>query len=501
MMLSYRLKGWWNSAYSRISLNRCTAGFFIFSFVYCFIAGILQSLLYSVDFEYSSLVSSLVQAARIPPGNITYLEGPRGHLTLRMCNDIPHGQPLYPCTTLFSSSADSPVYGTQKPVITEPAFHLRNWEKGLNITEVVDPLDASQVTALRVEMWDGSVVNLSERCVRILVYPSQILINFRREDISWLFLQFWLLATSFIAILNGSVPHTLAVLMTRALAAGWSMYAFWRGSYFRRNLQELIGDHGTPCSLDVFSDFWAIRRGYETADLVLNTTALVFFLYTSLSLLKIYNEQSFKCVGAPEHVLRIHKFFMAVLACLQMEAFVLVTGMALWIDVLVNTAIAQISEHTPIYKALFICTCVLLLPWIAMGWYSIRREMKKMMIIFLAIGFVITSGWSIMFYSIVYRWSFMQWPYLGCFTVASLLLLLSSMVLGVVCRMNFGNGLAQYLHAESTLASLNFAQDSFERRTSSRYSKDGKISWDPESSIYPVPTYHIKALSKFESTF
>ena len=39
-----------------------------------------------------------------------------------------------------------------------------------------------------------------------------------------------------------------------------------------------------------------------------------------------------------------------------------------------------------------------------MGWYSIRREMKKMMIVFLAIGFIITSGWAIMFYSIVYRW-------------------------------------------------------------------------------------------------
>ena len=49
---------------------------------------------------------------------------------------------------------------------------------------------------------------------------------------------------------------------------------------------------------------------------------------------------------------------MAVLACLQMEAFVLVTGMGLWIDVLVNTAIAQLSEHTAVYKALFISTCI-----------------------------------------------------------------------------------------------------------------------------------------------
>ena len=42
----------------------------------------------------------------------------------------------------------------------------------------------------------------------------------------------------------------------------------------------------------------------------------------------------------------------------------------------------------------------------------------------------------------------MQWPYLGCFTVASFVLLIASMVLGVVCRMNFGKGLAQYCTSE-----------------------------------------------------
>lgn len=41
------------------------------------------------------------------------------------------------------------------------------------------------------------------------------------------------------------------------------------------------------------------------------------------------------------------------------------------------------------------------------GWYAIRREHKVMMGIFLFIGFLFIFGWSIMFYSIVYRW----WAY------------------------------------------------------------------------------------------
>jgi hypothetical protein len=38
----------------------------------------------------------------------------------------------------------------------------------------------------------------------------------------------------------------------------------------------------------------------------------------------------------------------------------------------------------------------------------------------------------------------MQWPYLGCFTVASFTLLVASMALGIVCRLNFGKGLKEY---------------------------------------------------------
>lgn len=37
------------------------------------------------------------------------------------------------------------------------------------------------------------------------------------------------------------------------------------------------------------------------------------------------------------------------------------------------------------------------------GWYAIRHELKHTMIVLLAISFVITTGWAITFYSIVFR--------------------------------------------------------------------------------------------------
>ncbi|KAF8870641.1 hypothetical protein CPB84DRAFT_1801795 [Gymnopilus junonius] len=437
---------------------------------------------------------------------MTFLEGSPHQLTLRICDDVPHGQPIYPCFTIFNSTFDDPKYNGGMMLNSNPqqVRFLNNWENGMNVTPQLNPQNTSQVLSVTVETAEGQEVSLSEQCLQILVYPSEILLNFRREDITWICLQFWLLAISFLAILNDSVPHLLSVLMTHTISAAWAVYATWRNPHFKEHFQEILADPGTPCSLDMFTSFWERRQSLEIVDAVLSCTALVLFFFLSWTLLKVYNEQSFKCVGAPEHVMRINKFFMAVLACLQMEAFVLPASMGLWIDVLRNTSIARISAHTGVYVALIITTVTLLIPWIIMGWYSIKREMKRLMVVFLAITFGITAGWAIMFYSIVYRWTFLQFPYIGCFTVSSFILLISSMVLGVVCRLNFDKGLAQYLHAEETLASLNFAPDAFdhkaENRTSTASSKKFRESKSGDAGDYPdSPTmYFVQTLPAAE---
>jgi len=320
--------------------------------------------------------------------------------------------------------------------------------------------------------------------------------NSGREDLTFILLQFWLFVVSVMAVMYDSVPHTLTVLVTRALMTGWSMYAVWRTNFNESVFEELIYNPGTPCSINLFPDYFRIRVSYEIPDLILNITALLIASYLSWTLLQVYNTQSFKCVGAPEHIVRINRFFMAVLACLQLEAFVLTAAMGLWVDVLVNTAIAHISSHTPAYEGLFVTTTVILIPWVVMGWYAIRREMRRLMVSFLALGFLITTGWGgVMFYSRVYRWSFLQWPFLGCFTVASLTLIGASMILGLICRLNFGKGLAQYLRAEGVLASSNFAPEVFKHDE-----EKGTMDLEDIKSPYveqPLPTYNPPTLGSY----
>lgn len=156
--------------------------------------------------------------------------------------------------------------------------------------------------------------------------------------------------------------------------------------------------------------------------------------------------------------------------------------MALWINEIVNGAIAVLSMHTAAYIGLFIgstivrCSLYLLsrplshvlqiasraldfdgkpsLSYLQnraladilliQGWFAVRREMKKLMAAFLILGFLYIAAWATMFYSLEYRWTFIRWPFFAALTAEAFVVMIASCVLGVTCRRNFDKGLAHY---------------------------------------------------------
>ncbi|KAJ2934405.1 hypothetical protein H1R20_g2651, partial [Candolleomyces eurysporus] len=492
-----QIQTWCGSVYSRITLTRITTFFFIFSILISLIQGIIHSLLHSIDYDQKVFLSAITAAGGIPSSNITFLQGSAGKRKLEMCNDIPHGlfgQVVRPCITVFDSALR---LNTDLPSVSRTF----DWRRGAKV------VDSEGAVILQSPAASGAVF-LTQRCVQTLVEPQQRVTNVRREDLAFIFLQLWLLAISVFAIVQDSVPHILTAIVSRILVAAWSIYAVWRTKSDADAYEEIYTRSGTPCSLDIFSEYFNTRLSIQIADTTTNLVALGIALYLSFELLKTYGSQSFKCVGAPEHVQRINKLFLAFLACLQLEVFILVTGMSMWIDVLLNTAIAKISDHTPEYIACFTTSAVVLVPWIVMGWYAIKREKRKLTVAFLVIAFIIITGWSVMFYSIVYRWTFVEWPFLAVFTVASLTLLLTSIVLGIVCRLNFGKGHAEYLHAEAALSSQNFTKEVFtrdEKKEEFDLMEPGKIYYvqTRETDITDSPGYisQLPQLSKLDAPF
>ncbi|KAJ6542628.1 hypothetical protein B0H19DRAFT_304415 [Mycena capillaripes] len=445
------------SIYAHITLNWVTIAFFLFSMVHCFAQGVIQSFLFSLDSEFAGLVTKIVHAADIPQINMTYLDN---DYVLRMCNNIPHGQQESPCTVLYERGHAVVNDSTLNSDFLESSAILRDLNQGFSISPNRD--SAGNVSGVTIQSNTAQSVFLSHLCTQILVYPQEILQNSVREDITSIFMQFWLMGVSVFAVSHSSVPHMLTALGTRFLVTSWSGYiAAYRTNNQATTFHEMISAPGTACGVELFPTYFGTRQVYNIADLVLSCTALLLSGLLTWNLLKVYNAQSFQRVGAPEQVLRIYKYFMAVQACLQLGVFVIVAATSLWVAVLTQTAIREISAHTAIYNALIIATTVLVIPWLALGWYGVRREERNLVIAFLAVAFFFVSGWAIMFYSIVYRWSFLQWPYLGCFTVASFILIISSAILATICWRNFDKGLAQYLNAEAALASLNFAPEVF----------------------------------------
>uniref|UniRef100_D8PNX4 Expressed protein n=1 Tax=Schizophyllum commune (strain H4-8 / FGSC 9210) TaxID=578458 RepID=D8PNX4_SCHCM len=498
-------------AHAHISLNRTTRAFFAFSLAYCLAQSVLQGFTYALDAEYASFAKGVTSAAGMPARNVTDLHGVPGQLRLEMCSDLPG-----PCEDIFRS-------GEESEDMVES--HSNGFTSGLDLPRH-QPL--TFVPMFGVGIGNGTTTGvqimalnepgielfLNERCAQMVVYLKQHMEHAQAEDLALVFLQLWLLAISLFALLKDSVPHTLGVLSARALVASWSAYAVWRTQHQRDIFRELLVAPGTPCAIDFFPSYFTTRIGYEIGDLVLTISALVIAACLSWRLLKVlptrtaarrvtltheqlYNEQTFKCLGAPKPIMRINKLFMAVLASLQLEVFVQVTGMGLWADQLFNTGIKEISEHTALYEALIVLSSALLIPWIMLGWYAIRREMKYAVLLFLFLGFVYLFAWTFMFYSSTYRWLFITWPFLGAFTIASILLIVASIILAIVCRVHFDRGLKHYLQAESALARTEFAPDNFAVETTQR--GDKQSSWVSVRTVGRVSTRLGRKLSSLTS--
>lgn len=91
-------------------------------------------------------------------------------MILQMCNDVPHGQKIYPCFTIFNSTADSPKdsgNSTQGQLRT-----LDNWESGMEMTTVFDT--NNEPIAVTLGSDDNTSITLSKQCVQDLAYTSQM---------------------------------------------------------------------------------------------------------------------------------------------------------------------------------------------------------------------------------------------------------------------------------------------------------------------------------------
>ena len=190
--------------------------------------------------------------------------------------------------------------------------------------------------------------------------------------------------------------------------------------------------------------YWHDRANAEIPSAAFNSAALIVSALLTYRLIKTYNWATFKRIGADRKISRVYKIVLSLSVTLQLSLFFIVVSMALWIDQLCNGFIGRLAKNMTLYRVIYIIVLILLVPWIVIGWKSVRKENRKMMHLFLAFNVVLIGGWASMFASITFRWTFSQWRFFSIISTAAVFLSLVTLVLGIWCRKNFGSDLHKY---------------------------------------------------------
>jgi len=461
------------SVYFRITLTRYTIAFFLFCFIHCFAEGFIQAFIFSLDSNASNIATSILHQAQVPRNNFGILHRHNGNATLQLCNLIP---------TYITDPPCMPIYQTGQPNLPLPVAY--NLSSGIFLAGVT-----STAGGVDVALDDGSKILMNQMCTLILTYPHQVLMNAQREDVVLVLTQFWIFCVSFFAIMYDSIPHLVAALCFRALSTGWSMYIIWRTGDVRIRFDTLLNSPDSPCQVPVdtlFPSYFESREILQIPDLVMNVVSLGLAAYLSTKLIKVYGPNTFNRVGAPKEIIRIYKYFLAVFVSFQLAALLLISVVCLWLDQMVNrdNALSGLTYHKTLYIVLSICTLALLIPWITMGWYAVRREWKRLMVAFLAIASIVFASWVLMLKSWSFAWTFVEWPFFACQIIAATLCLLTTIIFGIVSWLHFGKGLAHYLYVEDVLAKSGFEPELFEKDIDSHPPSDWR-----EIGLDDVPTY------------
>lgn len=119
-----------------------------------------------------------------------------------------------------------------------------------------------------------------------LAHTPSSLDNTKREDIVFIAFQFWVLGMSIVALLNESIPHIFASLLTHVLATAWSGFQISHTASFRATFNRLI-TNGACNNVSLLPNYWNQRAMAEYPALALNIVALFISAFLTWKLVKV----------------------------------------------------------------------------------------------------------------------------------------------------------------------------------------------------------------------
>lgn len=110
--------------------------------------------------------------------------------------------------------------------------------------------------------------------------------NTKREDLVFIAFQFWVLGMSIVALLNESIPHILASLVTHTMATSWAAFQITHTENFRSDFNRVI-TNGACDGTALLPNYWQDRGTAEISALALNVVALFISTFLTWKLFKV----------------------------------------------------------------------------------------------------------------------------------------------------------------------------------------------------------------------
>lgn len=505
--------------WNRISFSRLTLFYFLFSFSHFIIQLSFQIKAFTINDEAARFLTRIVTEAQTTNHSLPVLNGS----TLRMCSWVPSNldvdNPSCPIVwdgykpalnnTRGNSMNGTKGISTAIPVVAtlsvslsssvspQPAATINdNFDNALNNVleeagviahndlharniQILPDLTPGQISITLKGIKGNDSVILENSCLWSLNWPVSVLSNTKREDLVFVAFQFWVFGMSIVALLNESIAHIMASLLMHIMATAWAAFQITRTADFHSDFNRVI-TNGACQGVSLLPDYWHARSEAEIPSLALNVIALFVSCILTYKLIKLFRWQTFKRFGASPIINRIYKLVFTLLITIQLSLFFMMVTVSLWIDKLMNSIIGDLAEFQILYKVSSFITLALLIPWLMTGWFAVHRELRVPMLIFLILSMLYLAGWGVMFASTTFRWTFITWTFFSLMATTSVVLTLLSTILGVVCRLNFGKGLARYLNPHQGL-------DGGAHYYSDGYADTEKVAFPPYGQ--PIPTY------------
>jgi len=174
---------------------------------------------------------------------------------------------------------------------------------------------------------------------KLTTQPIDSLLNQKREDVSFVGFQIWVMVMSCVAILHESIPHVWATFIMHLTAALWSALQLWSTRIFRANYSRLIMGVNDPNGYlgrlrgpgacdgqDLLPAYFKPRMDAELVTAVLNFVSLFGSGYLAYRLIHVFGWNTFKHIGASVLIHRIYKLVLILTILIQLALFYIITS-------------------------------------------------------------------------------------------------------------------------------------------------------------------------------